>query len=60
MALLPYLPTAIGAGINVFNNYKEAEKACDYAVIRAKAENVEPTSANSLKAAIKKSLAQQQ
>jgi hypothetical protein len=25
MALLPYLPTAIGAGINVFNNYKEAE-----------------------------------
>jgi thiol-disulfide isomerase/thioredoxin len=39
------------------NNYKEAEKACDYAIIRAKAENVTPTSANGLKEAIKKSLA---
>ena len=38
------------------NDYKEAEKACDYAIIRAKAENVTPTSANGLKDAIKKSL----
>jgi len=41
------------------NNYKEAERACDYAIIRAKAENVEPTSANSLKDSIAKSLAKQ-
>src|SRR5207249_768363 len=38
------------------NNFKEAEKACDYAILRAKAENVEPTSANSLKDEIKKEL----
>jgi thiol-disulfide isomerase/thioredoxin len=42
------------------NNFKEAEKACDYAIIRAKAENVNPSSANSLKEYIKKSMPQQQ
>ena len=36
------------------NNYKEAEKACDYAIIRAKEENVSPTSAEALKQAIAK------
>ncbi len=38
------------------NNYKEAERACDYAIIRAKEENVVPSSANALKDAIKKSV----
>ena len=38
------------------DNLKEAELACDYAIIRAKEENVIPTSANALKEAIKKSL----
>ena len=38
------------------NNYKEAQKACDYAIIRAKAENVNPTSANALKGYIEKSI----
>lgn len=38
------------------NDYKEAQKACDYAIIRAKAENVTPTSANGLKDAIQKTL----
>jgi thiol-disulfide isomerase/thioredoxin len=38
------------------NNYKEAEKACDYAIIRAKDENVMPTSATALKEVIKKAL----
>ncbi len=38
------------------NNYKEAERACDYAIIRANEENVQPSSANALKDAIKKSL----
>lgn len=42
------------------NIYKEAEKACDYAIIRANAENVQPTSANALKDAIKKSTAKSQ
>lgn len=37
------------------NNYKEAERACDYAIIRANEENVVPSSANALKDAIKKS-----
>jgi thiol-disulfide isomerase/thioredoxin len=37
------------------NNLKEAEKACDYAIIRARNENVTPTSADALKEAIKKS-----
>lgn len=41
------------------NNYKEAERACDYAIIRANEENVQPSSANALKDAIKKSLAKQ-
>ncbi len=39
------------------NIYKEAERACDYAIIRAKEENVNPSSATALKDAIKKSLA---
>lgn len=39
------------------NNYKEAERACDYAIIRAGEENVVPSSANALKEAIKKSVA---
>lgn len=38
------------------NIYKEAERACDYAIIRANEENVQPSSANALKEAIKKSL----
>lgn len=38
------------------NIYKEAERACDYAIIRAKEENVAPTSATALKEAITKSL----
>lgn len=38
------------------NNLKEAEKACDYAILRAKAENITPTSANSLKTEIQKAL----
>lgn len=42
------------------NNYKEAEKACDYAIIQAKAENVEPTSATFLKDAINKTLNEKQ
>ena len=41
------------------NIYKEAEKACDYAIIKANEENVAPSSANALKEAIKKSLAKQ-
>lgn len=38
------------------DNLKEAEKACDYAIIRATEENVRPTSAQALKDAIKKTL----
>jgi hypothetical protein len=38
------------------NIYKEAERACDYAIIRAKEEGVTPSSATALKDAIKKSL----
>ncbi|HRG89513.1 MAG TPA: thioredoxin domain-containing protein [Chitinophagales bacterium] len=38
------------------NIYKEAERACDYAIIRAKEEGVNPSSATALKEAIKKSL----
>ncbi len=38
------------------NIYKEAERACDYAIIRAKEEGVTPSSATALKEAIKKSL----
>ncbi|MCW5908042.1 MAG: DUF255 domain-containing protein [Chitinophagales bacterium] len=38
------------------NDLKEAEKACDYAIIRANEENLQPTSAQALKDAIKKSL----
>ncbi len=41
------------------NNYKEAERACDYAIIRANEENVQPSSANALKEAIKKSQTKQ-
>jgi thiol-disulfide isomerase/thioredoxin len=41
------------------NNYKEAERACDYAIIRANEENVQPSSATALKDAIKKSLVKQ-
>jgi thiol-disulfide isomerase/thioredoxin len=37
-------------------NYKEAEKACDYAIIRAGEENVQPSSAKALKESIKKTL----
>ena len=40
-------------------NYKEAERACDYAIIRAKEENIVPSSATSLKEAITKSLVKQ-
>ncbi len=36
------------------NDLKESEKACDYAIIRANDENVQPTSANALKEAIRK------
>jgi thiol-disulfide isomerase/thioredoxin len=36
------------------DNLKEAEKACDYAIIRATEENLQPTSAQALKDAIKK------
>lgn len=32
MALLPYLPTAIGAGIHVYNNYKQAESLSEIEV----------------------------
>jgi thiol-disulfide isomerase/thioredoxin len=39
------------------NNYKEAQLACDYAIIKAKEENVTPSSATALKEAITKSLA---
>jgi thiol-disulfide isomerase/thioredoxin len=38
------------------NEYKEAEKACDYAIIRAQQENIQPSSAVALKDAIKKSI----
>lgn len=38
------------------DNLKEAEKACDYAIIRATEENVQPLSAQALKDAIKKTL----
>ncbi|MCX6199871.1 MAG: thioredoxin domain-containing protein [Bacteroidetes bacterium] len=38
------------------NIYKEAERACDYAILRAAEENVQPSSATALKEAIKKSL----
>lgn len=38
------------------DNLKEAEKACDYAIIRATEENVQPVSAQALKDAIKKTL----
>jgi thiol-disulfide isomerase/thioredoxin len=38
-------------------NYKEAEKACDYAIIRAKEEKTTPSSATALKDAIAKSIA---
>ena len=37
-------------------NYKEASLACDYAIIRAKAENVQPTSAIALKGYIANSM----
>ncbi|MCS6934848.1 MAG: thioredoxin domain-containing protein [Chitinophagales bacterium] len=37
-------------------DYKEAEKACDYAILRAKEEGVNDSSATMLKEAIKKSL----
>ncbi len=42
------------------NIYKEAERACDYAILKAKDENVVPSSATALKEAIKKSLEKQQ
>jgi len=38
------------------NNFKEASLACDYAIIRAKAENVQATSANDLKGYIAKAI----
>ncbi|MDB5282540.1 MAG: hypothetical protein JWO06_1615 [Bacteroidota bacterium] len=38
------------------NNFKEAEKACDYAIIRAKQENVTPSSATALKEVIEKAI----
>jgi hypothetical protein len=38
------------------NIYKEAERACDYAIIRATEEGVTASSATALKEAIKKSL----
>ncbi len=38
------------------NNYKEASLACDYAIIRAKAENVQYTSATALKEYIDKAM----
>ncbi|MFN8287067.1 MAG: thioredoxin domain-containing protein [Chitinophagales bacterium] len=38
------------------NEYKEAQKACDYAIIQAKSENVNAGSAEFLKGAIQKSL----
>jgi thiol-disulfide isomerase/thioredoxin len=38
------------------NNFKEASLACDYAIIRAKAENVQYTSATALKGYIEKSM----
>jgi len=41
------------------NNYKEASLACDYAIIRAKEENVQPTSANALKGYIADSIKKQ-
>lgn len=41
------------------NIYKEAERACDYAILRAKDENVNASSATALKEAIEKSLAKQ-
>ena len=40
-------------------NYKEASLACDYAIIRAKEENVKASSANSLKEYIAKSVKKQ-
>lgn len=42
------------------NIYKEAERACDYAIIRAKEENANSSSATALKEAIKKSLEKRQ
>ena len=39
------------------NNFKEASLACDYAIIRAKAENVQYTSATALKGYIAKAMA---
>jgi len=41
-------------------NYKEASLACDYAIMRAKAENVKATSATELKGYIAKSIKKQQ
>lgn len=41
------------------NIYKEAERACDYAILRAKDEKVNASSATALKEAIEKSLAKQ-
>lgn len=38
------------------NDLKEAEKACDYAIIKANEENINPVSAQALKDVIKKSL----
>jgi len=35
-------------------NYKEASKACDYAIIRAQEENIKDSSAQALKEAIAK------
>lgn len=40
-------------------NYKEASLACDYAILRAKAENVKPTSATELKGYITNSIKKQ-
>jgi thiol-disulfide isomerase/thioredoxin len=39
-------------------NYSEATKACDYAIIKAKEENITPTSALALKTAIKKEISE--
>lgn len=41
------------------NDYNEAEKACDYAIIKAKEENINASSATALKDAIVKSKAKQ-
>lgn len=40
------------------NNFKEAERACDYAIIRANEENVQPSSAKALKDSIAKRLSE--